>query len=162
MKLSRAGWNNVIIFSVMAFILIINMTNNQLFSENEETTQSAQPYLLGEHATILTLSISPNLLIERIGKTWRSTPAILQAQPLEQMMLSWQNSIGVTVEAPPELDQQMALVVKVDLAGNEHTQLLNLYATDTELLVHNQTTSQWLSFPLAIFSQLIPNEIFSS
>ena len=28
-KLSRTGWNNVIIFSVMAFILLINVTQNR-------------------------------------------------------------------------------------------------------------------------------------
>lgn len=162
MKLSRTGWNNVIIFSVMAFILIINITNNKLYSDDENPTLSEQPYILGENATILTLSIHASVLIERIGRTWRSTPTIIQGQALEQMMRSWQQSVGSIVPEPPELDKQMALVVNIVLAGQEQPHVLNLYTTDTELLVHNHVTKQWLSFPLAIFSQLIPNEILAA
>jgi len=162
MKLSRTGWNNVIIFSVMAFILIINITNNKIFSDDQEPTSSEQPYILGEYATILTLSIHPNVLIERIGRTWRSTPAIIQGQALDQMMRSWQHSTGNIIQEPPEVDQQMALVVNIELAGQEKTSVLNLYTTDTELLVYNHLNKQWLSFPLAIFSQLIPNEILAA
>ncbi|WP_077339813.1 hypothetical protein [Pseudocolwellia agarivorans] len=161
MKLSRTGWNNVIIFAVMAFILLINVTNNKIFSEDENTSNTEQATLFGAHATILTLTFYPNVTIERIGKTWRSTPATLNEQGLEQMMRSWKHSEGDTVKHPPLLDEKMALVVKVELAGQDEPHTLNLYATDTELLIFNRTTLVWKSFPLAIFSQLVPNEIFS-
>ena len=52
MKLSRAGWNNVIIFSVIIFILLINVTNKKLFSDNESST-SAEKSILPEHSVIL-------------------------------------------------------------------------------------------------------------
>lgn len=162
MKLSRTGWNNVIIFVVMAFILVINITNNKIFSEGENSSNTEQATLFGAHATILTLTISPSVTIERIGKTWRSTPATLNEQGLDQMMRSWKNSEGDTVKTPPLLDEKMALVIKVELAGQNEPQTLNLYATDTELLIFNRTTQVWKSFPLAIFSQLVPNEIFSA
>ena len=35
-KLSRAGWNNVIIFAVMGFILIINATNKNVFDRDSD------------------------------------------------------------------------------------------------------------------------------
>lgn len=162
MKLSRTGWNNVIIFVVMAFILVINITNNKIFSEGENSSNTEQATLFGAHATILTLTIFPSVTIERIGKTWRSTPATLNEQGLDQMMRSWKNSEGDTVKTPPLLDEKMALVIKVELAGQNEPQTLNLYATDTELLIFNRTTQVWKSFPLAIFSQLVPNEIFSA
>lgn len=162
MKLSRAGWNNVIIFSVMVFILVINITNKKIFTNNEESSKTSQTYILGEHATILTLSIKPNFFTERIGKKWRSSPTVMPEQALGQMMLSWHQSIGSLVEAPPSLDKQMALVVTIELAEKDKPQELNLYVTESELLIHNQTTSIWLSFPTAIFSQLIPNEILAA
>lgn len=162
MQLSRTGWNNVIIFSVMAFILVINITNKKLFLNDEEPSQAVQPYILGEHATILTLSISPNIIIERIGKKWRSTPTVMHEQALDQMMRSWHQSIGNVVKNPPSLDKQMALAVIIELAGQDQSQILNLYVTESELLIHNQTTSLWLSFPMAIFSQLIPNEVLAA
>jgi len=160
MKLSRTGWNNVIIFAIIGFILLINATNNKLFNKKEPTVVE-QTTIFAQHDTILTLTIFPSVTIERIGKTWRSTPATLNEQGLDQMMRSWKNSEGDTVKTPPLLDEKMALVVKVELAGQNEPQTLKLYATDTELLIFNRTTQVWKSFPLTIFSQLVPNEIFS-
>jgi len=162
MKLSRTGWNNVIIFTVMGFILLINFTNNKIFSDSEQSTEIEQATLFGKHATILTLTFYPNITIERMGKKWRVTPTILQEQALEQMMRSWLNSEGDTLKVAPILDEKMALIVKVELAGQEQPNTLKLFATDTELLIYNQTTQLWKSFPLAIFSQLVPNEVFSA
>jgi len=56
----------------------------------------------------------------------------------------------------------MALVVSVELAGETQAQLLNLFITNNEFLVFNHQQKRWLAFPLAIFSQLIPNEILAS
>jgi hypothetical protein len=145
----------------MAFILLINMTNNKIFSDGDAPSKTDQATLFSLHETILTLTFSPNITIERIGKTWRSTPAILNEQALDQMMRSWKNSEGEVVNNPPVLDEKMALVIKVELAGQGEPQILNLFATDTELLVFNQTTKIWKSFPLAIFSQLVPSAVFS-
>ena len=162
MKLSRVGWNNVIIFSVMAFILIINITNNKIFSESESSSTEEQATLFASHDTILSLAFPQNVIVERVGKNWRVTPAVLNEQALEQMIRSWKNSEGDSVPTPPTLDEKMALVVKVELAESLEPYILNLFATDTELLIFNRTTKVWKSFPLAIFSQLVPNEIFSA
>jgi len=161
MKLSRTGWNNVIIFAIIGFILLINATNNKLFNKKEPTVVE-QTTIFAQHDTILTLYFYPNVTIERMGKTWRATPDILNEQALEQMMRSWKNTEGSSVQKPPRLDEKMALIVKVSLAAQNQPQTMQLYVTDTELLIFNKTTQLWLSFPLAIFSQLVPNEIFSA
>jgi hypothetical protein len=160
MKLSRTGWNNVIIFSVMIFILVINVTNKKLYPSDNK--QSNEQTLFAKHAVILSLAINQQVTIERIGRTWRATPAKISGQALDQMMLSWHETQGIVVTEPPALDHQMALVVSVELAGEAQSQLLNLFITNNELLVFNQQQKKWLSFPLAIFSQLIPNEILAS
>jgi len=160
MKLSRTGWNNVIIFSVMIFILVINITNKKLYSTDE--VQSGEQTLFAEHAVILSLAVQQQVNIERIGRTWRATPEKISGQALEQMMLTWQEAIGETVIEPPELDQQMALRVSVELAGETQAQTLSLYVTNNEFLIFNHQQARWLVFPLAIFSQLIPNEILAS
>ena len=161
MKLSRTGWNNVIIFSVMIFILVINVTNKKLYSSTEQQDNKQQT-LFAKHAVILSLAVNQQVAIERIGRTWRATPAKISGQALEQMMLTWHEITGDIVTVPPELDHQMALVVTVELAGEAQAQLLNLFITDNELLVFNLQQKRWLAFPLAIFSQLIPNEILAS
>ncbi|MBA6252907.1 hypothetical protein [Colwellia sp. MB3u-55] len=161
MKLSRTGWNNVIIFSVMIFILVINVTNKKLYSSTEQQDNKQQT-LFAKHAVILSLAVNQQVAIERIGRTWRATPAKISGQALEQMMLTWHEITGDIVTVPPKLDHQMALVVTVELADEAQAQLLNLFITDNELLVFNLQQKRWLAFPLAIFSQLIPNEILAS
>ena len=49
MKLSRTGWNNVIIFSVMIIILLINATNDRLFPEGDSVNDKT---ILPEHSVI--------------------------------------------------------------------------------------------------------------
>lgn len=161
MKLSRTGWNNVIIFSVMIFILVINVTNKKLFS-SADAENSAQLTIFAEHAVILSLSVDQQITINRVARTWQAEPAKISGQALEQMMLTWQEREGVIVIQPPELDRQMALVVSVELAGEEQTNVLHLFITNNELLIFNNQQNRWLAFPLAIFSQLIPAEILAS
>jgi len=161
MKLSRTGWNNVIIFSVMIFILVINVTNKKLYS-TDDNKNGEQNTIFAKHAVILSLAVNQQVTIERIGRTWRATPAKISGQALEQMMLTWHETAGNIVAEPPELDHQMALVVSVELAGETQAQLLNLFITNNEFLVFNLQQKRWLAFPLAIFSQLIPNEILAS
>lgn len=161
MKLSRPAWNNVIIFSILAFILVINLTNNKVSIEADSISNNKQSTLFNANATIITLQFHPTIIIERVGKDWRCNPNILNAQALEQMMRSWKKSEGETVDEKPKLDEKMALVVKVELAQEAEVQELHLFATDTELFILNKTTQVLRSFPLAIFSQLVPNEVFS-
>jgi hypothetical protein len=158
-KLSKTGWNNVIIISVMSFILLINVTSKNIFSNDK--VDNSEVTLLGEYAVILTLTINKQLVIERIGKTWRATPANINGQALEQMMLAWQQSIGASVHAPNDIDQQLALIVSVELAGQAEPTLLSIHATDQELLVFNHLTEQWLSMPMQLYSQLLPSAVFN-
>jgi len=90
MKLSRTGWNNVIIFSVMIFILVINVTNKKLYSSDDNQSDE-QNTIFAKHAVILSLAVNQQVTIERIGRTWRATPAKISGQALEQM--SHQSSI---------------------------------------------------------------------
>mgnify|MGYP001597891403 CR=1 FL=1 len=161
MKLSRTGWNNVIIFSVMIFILVINVTNKKLYLSGDQP-DSEQNTLFAQHAVILSLTVNQQITIERIGRTWRATPAKISGQALEQMMLTWHEIEGSIVTEPPELDRQMALHISVELAGNTQAQLLNLFITNNEILIFNHQNKRWLTFPLVIFSQLIPNELLAS
>lgn len=159
MKLSRTGWNNVIIFSVMAFILIINVVNKQLYSKNDIFSSVTEQYLLGNDSVILTLAINDNLLIERIGRSWRAVPPKLTGQALEQMMLAWQQSSGQVIEYEPEILQKSAWFVSITLAGKAEPMAFSLYSTKNELLVFTHHNKQWLSLPLPIFKQLLPQQI---
>ncbi|XQW85271.1 hypothetical protein ACOYR1_00655 [Thalassotalea piscium] len=157
-KLSRSGWNNVIIFAVMGFILLINVTNKNVFSRKEIASEQA---VLGADAVLLTLTINHEISIERVGRNWRATPERLSGQALNQMMRSWQLLEGQVIQAPEGIDLKMALVIQVEIASSPQVIKLNLLATDTELLMYNEQTDLWFSLPLALYPQLLPDAVFT-
>lgn len=161
-KLSKTGWNNVIIFSVMGFILLINVTNTKIFSSDENTPNEQEIALVGLQNVILTLNINNVVAIERIGRTWRATPAHISGQALAQMMMSWQQSSGETMAQAPDIDRQFSLDVSLDIAGKTQPLQLNFYATEQQLLIFNEVSQQWLVMPIAMYGQLFPQEIFAS
>lgn len=162
-KLSKTGWNNVIIFAVMGFILLINATNKNLFSEETgDSNTAAELALVGEGNIILTLTVENVMKVERIGKNWRALPENISSQGLEQMMMSWQRSVGTRLIDTPDLNGQFALNVALDIAGQDEAMKLSFYATDVQLLAFNQQSQQWLAMPIAIYGQLFPTEIFIS
>jgi hypothetical protein len=161
-KLSKTGWNNVIIFSVMGFILLINATNKKIFSPDEGALNEQEIALVGTQNVILTLDINNVVAIERIGRTWRATPAHISGQALAQMMMSWQQSSGEAMAQAPEIDRQFSLDVTFDIAGQKQPLQLNFYATEQQLLIFNQLSQQWLVMPIAMYGQLFPQEIFAS
>ncbi|MEW6989802.1 hypothetical protein AADZ91_03845 [Colwelliaceae bacterium 6441] len=160
-KFSRAGWNNVIIFAVLGFILLINATHDNVFTSasSDIDTQQGTP-ILGTNAVILTLTINQQIKIERIGKTWRAVPSNIQGQALEQMMLTWQQTVGSQIDAPADIDHQLALIVSVELAGQVQPLVLSLHVMSDELLVFNHLHEQWVSLPMPIYAQLLPAQVF--
>jgi hypothetical protein len=164
-KLSKTGWNNVIIFAVMGFILLINVVNKKVYSpEGESLDNNASQALaiIDPQQVILALTIENVVLVERIGRTWRANPANISGQALEQMMMSWQQSTGEVMAQAPEIDRQFSLDVKLDIAGLAEPLQLNVYATEQQLLVFNPQQQQWLALPIEIYGQLFPQEIFAN
>ncbi|MGB1199287.1 MAG: hypothetical protein ACPG46_09570 [Thalassotalea sp.] len=158
-KLSRSGWNNVIIFAVMGFILIINATHENVFSSKE--TQPTEQFVLGDNAVLLTLKINQVIAIERVGRNWRATPERITGQALTQMMRSWQQLEGQIINPPDGIDLKLALAVTIETAASTPAIKLSLLATDAELLLFNQQSNRWFSLPIALYSQLLPDAIFN-
>ncbi|NQY63248.1 MAG: hypothetical protein HRT38_05860 [Alteromonadaceae bacterium] len=162
MQLSRTSWNNVMIFSVLAMILLINLTNDRLFStdDNSVIQTSSEQFILGEHAVILTLTISDKVLIERRGRTWQISPTELSKklseQSIEQMMMAWQQSFGLLQASTVKIEGLKGLRVTVGLAGKEMPQILTLFALKDQLLIRRHSDESWLALPAVIYQQLIP------
>lgn len=155
-RLSKAGWNNVIIYAVMAFILLINFTQKKQESGNEPAQQMQ---LLAPEQVILTLTVNQMVSIERIGQTWRALPSVLGPQALEQMMMSWHNASVEPVEAPTQFDQSQAVIVSALLAGDSDLHYFMLSRHEGQLLVFKQSpegNEQWFVSPIQIYDQLLP------
>lgn len=161
MKLSKTGWNNVIIFSVMAIIILINATNDRLFPKEENLSEQT---ILPEHSVILTLAINyadgSSALFERVGRTWQLTTQGVDIQKtdnqIEQMMFAWQQSTGLIQASEIIIDGDIGVTVNIALAGESETRTLILYPLEDQLLIKKQLNSTWLSLPAAISQQLLP------
>ena len=163
MKLSRTGWNNVIIFSVMTIILVINATNNKLFP-NEDNENNSQRLILPQHGVILTLAIDlpdkQQVLFERAGRSWQlTTKGLILAkteQQIEQMMFAWQHSSGLVQAAEIVIDSDQRIVVQIALAGESQGRTFILYSLSDQLLVYQQRDDIWLALPATVAQQLLP------
>jgi len=162
MKLSRTGWNNVIIFSVMIIILLINTTNDRLFPKNDDSNDEL---LLPQHSVILTLLIkypgNKQVMFERKGRAWQMTSQgtifTLNNQQIDQLIFTWQQSSGLTQADDIIIDGQQGIKVEVSMAGVNDLMAFNVYPLTDQLLIFNQRKKLWLAFPAAISQQLVPN-----
>ena len=162
MKLSRTGWNNVIIFSVMIIILLINATNDRLFAEGEGGDDK---YLLPEHSVILTLTVNfpdnRQLTFERVGRAWQMTRQglliDLSNQQIDQMMLAWQQSSGLVQAGDVLVEGLVGIEVLINTATTKHELVYMLYPLIDQLLVFNLKNQMWLALPKAVTNQLVPN-----
>lgn len=163
MKLSRTGWNNVIIFSVMTIILLINATNDKLFP-NEESGTNGEQLILPQHSVILTLSVDfsekQHVLLERVGRSWHLTAQGITLekteQQIEQMMFAWQQSSGLVQAAEIMIDSDQGVAVQIALAGESEVRTFILYPLNDQLLVYQQQENAWLALPATLAQQLLP------
>ncbi len=96
MQLSRKGWNNVIIFSMLIMIFFLNGWHKDIGGSNNEPV--LQP-VLPIQSFVLTLSFVDQK-IERIGTSWRTTalqtdvPLTWQGteQQLGELVNVWQSA----------------------------------------------------------------------
>jgi hypothetical protein len=164
MKLSRTGWNNVIIFSVMLFILLINTTNNKLFPKNDNPITS-QVTVLPLNSVILTLSIhasdNKQATFERAGRGWQvTTKGVILSfsdQQVEQMILAWQQSEGLVQASEIVIDERFAIEVRIGLAGTDEVQKFMVYPLNDQLLIYQKAHNVWLALPTALTKQLLPS-----
>jgi len=161
MKLSKTAWNNVIIFSVMIIILLINATNDRLFPKNSDSNDEL---LLPQHSVILTLLVkypnSKQVMLERKGRAWKMTSQgvilMLTNQQIEQVMFAWQQSSGLVQADDIFIEGQQGIEVEISMAGVNDIIVFILYPLADQLLILNQQKNLWLALPSALSQQLVP------
>lgn len=87
MRLSKRGWNNVLIFGILLVIFIVNF--QQELTSNSSTHHET---VIANDLTILEVE-TPDFIITRVGRNWQSTPQIgLSNQQLTQIIYQWQHN----------------------------------------------------------------------
>lgn len=166
MKLSRAAWNNFIIFSVMIFILLINVTHDKLFSEQSTQSEALQS-VLPSHSVVVTMNITlpdkQKINFERVGRHWKLTTSGLlfsqTDQQIEQTILAWQQSKGLMQAADIVVEGTQGIFVEIALAGDENIHRFVLYPLPDQLLIYKQQAEVWLALPALSTKRLIPNSL---
>jgi len=123
-RLTKRAWNNVLIFSCLAMIIIFNTMSGKLI----ENAEGQSTLVLPGGSMILTLEY-PNGIIERLGRNWLVTrnhaPEPLsgeQEQGLTQQLIDrW---LGLTGEVIVTTSDEQGYRVVVWLAGEQEPRRL--------------------------------------
>lgn len=162
MRLSRKGWNNVIIFSMLIMIFFLNGLHKKI--GNDETQAQLQP-LLPVQSFVLTLTFSDQK-IERIGTSWRTTalqsevPLYWQGseQQLSELVYLWQNTALMTTTLPESIDLNKSLTAATfELAGEPLARVYLLYEAQGQYYLFDKSSQHVFMLDLAVAEQLFPS-----
>ncbi|WP_416306868.1 hypothetical protein [Neptunicella sp. SCSIO 80796] len=150
-RLSRRGWNNVLIFACLFMILLFS-TSNRILLQNEEQSQSQ--LLLPESSEIMAIDYGTHK-IERIGRGWRSVPVLdMDESQLNDIASHWQQAI---VAKPMSGQLAQPYIVTLWLAGQEQGSVYKLLPQGNDILVQHQ--QQLYLLTQHSLSDFIPEEI---
>lgn len=128
LRLSSKGWNNVIIFAMLAMILLLNNITGKLTDTGAEQAR----LLLPEDAVIMSLQFD-QYKVERIGQSWRTNAPLDQpGTSLSTLTQAWQSVMLKPTDIHP---QGLPVVAVVWLAGENQGRVVQLFPSDNTPLV---------------------------
>lgn len=127
LRLSRKGWNNVIIFTMLAMILLLHNITGR-FTD----TESQQRLLLPADALIMSLQFD-QYKVERIGQSWRTNAPLTEPpKKLAELIFAWRSAMLQPTVLEP---QGMPVVVVLWLAGESQGRVVQLYPSASQPLL---------------------------
>ena len=120
MRLSRKGWNNVLIFSVLLIIFVFNFSQKLPLSPNVH-----QRSVIPDNVTIVEIK-TPDYQITRLGRGWQSQPSLgLSTQQLNTLVNNWQSLKLAT--HPPISENITPYTIQVYIANKDQPIIVQLY-----------------------------------
>ncbi|MBT1451905.1 hypothetical protein KJ365_13515 [Glaciecola sp. XM2] len=155
MRLSQKAWNNVLIFSMLILIVVLNY--DRLFESDES---SSKP-VVSEGDFIVSLQIN-QMTFERIGTGWRVTaPSAdllpdMQSDDIDRLVAQWQRAILAPspVILAPEITASPSYLVSISVAGQPSAQIMGLLEVEGVAYVIYEGELYLLDFPT--MAQLLP------
>lgn len=130
-RLSRRGWNNVLIFATLLLILLFNQSGKFL----SDPTAPDAAHLLPTDIPVMKIEFGSHQL-ERVGQGWRLRPSsALSEAELAQIVQRWQTAEPLLLG---EGSLASGLVVVIWLAGEEQGRVFGLQQRDDGVLVAHQ------------------------
>lgn len=131
-RLSRRGFNNMLIIVVSAMIIVLNLMERDQ-NDVDPTDAALQQALLPEQSLILSLDY-PQARFERIGQGWRQLGGHDRQWPAEQLAELWQSMRAERLAkfAVPGVPD---LVVRISLAGEAESRAYLFYEQNDSVVV---------------------------
>ena len=138
MRLSKKGFNNVLIFSILTLIFIFNF-GKQLLPDSESKDQS-----IIDSALMIVEIKTPDFSIKRSGRSWTQAPNQgLSEQQLSKVVQNWQSMLLPVYDAPIELISPY--IISIYIANEDQPKIIKLIQQgDDYLLRINDKTSLFL------------------
>ncbi|PSU32970.1 hypothetical protein [Photobacterium lutimaris] len=148
MRLSRRGWNNVMIIAVICFIAVVQLPEivKQRFGHQDSSPElSAEATLLPFESTIEQLHL-PHTSLNREDTGWLARPRV--GLPAEQLISHWQLLSGTAVshEVVGKLKPTLPLPISVEiwLVDQEEPVRVTVYQQPQFWLLQNWQ-GEWLA-----------------
>jgi len=148
LRLSQKAWNNVLIFSMLALIVLLNY--ERLF---ESADSDIQP-IVKESDFIVSLQIN-QMTFERIGTGWRvMAPSEaelpnMQSEDIDALIAQWQRALIRPSPdiLPAEITSSPPYLVNVWLAGEKSAKVIGLLEVESTTYVISEGELYLLDFP---------------
>lgn len=155
LRLSQKAWNNVLIFSMLALIVLLNY--ERLF---ESADSDIQP-IVKESDFIVSLQIN-QMTFERIGTGWRvMAPSEaelpnMQSEDIDALIAQWQRALIRPSPdiLPAEITSSPPYLVNVWLAGEKSAKVIGLLEVESTAYVISEGELYLLDFPT--LAQMLP------
>lgn len=147
-RLSQKAWNNVIIFSMLIMITVLNLDR---FRGDEERGPST---ILESGEIVLSMQIDQNI-IERVGQSWRispKSPASIENVPAESLAIlvdNWQRAVVVEPIETVEISifERPNHVVAIWLAGETQSRVYPIVRDRDFVYIKVDEQAKILDFP---------------
>ncbi|QUM86932.1 MULTISPECIES: hypothetical protein [unclassified Moritella] len=135
MQLSRRGWNNVLIFAVLAMMLVFQYSGKKI--EGDESAGQYQT-ALPAHAVVLSMQFD-NIQIQRVGSQLATLPELGLSQPqLKQIIKAWETATFKPVVNDIVIaNLAYGINISFELANLSEPVTLILYQIDSGYLLQN-------------------------
>ena len=153
-RLSQKAWNNVIIFSMLIMITILNLDR---FKSDDEG--GPRP-ILADGEIVLSMQVDLNV-IERVGQSWRISPKSpasaesVNPEALASLVNNWQRA--VVTEPSDVIDAKLFErpnhIVAIWLAGEPQSRVYSIINVDEQTYIKFGNNIALLDFPK--LSQLV-------
>ncbi|QFI39407.1 hypothetical protein FR932_16970 [Moritella marina ATCC 15381] len=153
MQLSRRGWNNVLIFAILAMMLIFQYSGKKV---NGDDTANLYQSALPASAVVLSMQFD-HIQIQRVGSQLATKPELGLSQPqLQQIIKAWESATFKPVAKDVVIaNLAYGINVSFELANLAEPVTLILYQIESGYLLQNWQ-SQLLQIDEAELQVLLP------